>query len=122
MAYDVYDNVQDKLLSYAMKNINEKEREEFCNTFSKLINNLKDMKKLYSKVYLSDLDISDIATIDEIKLSYAGFKYLYEKGIAIGKEIKVIDKTKNVLTLETFKGKKNITTDDAKEVLCIKRI
>ncbi|VWL85106.1 winged helix DNA-binding protein [Oceanivirga miroungae] len=122
LAYNVYDNVQEKLLTYAMRGIEDKEKKEFCNTFSKLIANLKEMKKMYAKINLSDLNVSDVATIDEIKLSYAGFKYLYEKGIAIGKEVKVIDKTKNVLTLETFKGKKNLTTDDAKEVLCIKRI
>lgn len=120
LAYEIYGSVQEKLLNFAIQGIAKDEIEVFCNTFEKIITNLKEMKTQYSKISLANLNILDIATVEDIKLSYAGFKYLYEKGIVIGKEIRVLDKTKEVITIETFKGKKNITIEDAKEVLCIK--
>lgn len=121
MAYEVYEKVHKELIKKAINNIEEENLEKFYNTFNKIKNNLIKIQKEYKPINLFELEIGEIAIIEDIKLSYAGFKYVYEKGVAIGKEVKILEKSKNILKLDTFKGIKALTEEDAKDIYCIKK-
>ncbi len=121
MAYKYHGNFHRHVIEKATKPISEKEIQIFYNTFKTIKENLEELKKEYEPILLPDLEIGEMAQIEEIKLSHAAFKYLNEKGIVIGKEIKMIAKDKATITVETSKGIKVVTLEDALGIYGIKR-
>ncbi|WP_067139201.1 MarR family transcriptional regulator [Oceanivirga salmonicida] len=121
MAYKFHGNFHRHVIEKATKKISKKDIQIFYNTFKTIKENLEQLKKEYEPILLPDLEIDDIVQIEEIKLSHAAFKYLNEKGIIIGKEIKLLEKDKTTITVETIKGIKVITLEDALGIHCIKK-
>lgn len=121
LAKDFYGNFNKSLFEKITKDINKKEIKIFEKVLRQINSNLYLIKENLMPVSLNKLKEGVVFLVYDIKCDEVLFRYLITKGFNIGKEMKVLHKNKNAITLMVDNKELTISLEDANNVLCIKK-
>lgn len=121
VAYNFSGDFNVSIIEKATEKIDKKDLKTFYEVFKKMTINLYEIRRKLQPETLYKFKVNDILIIDEVRGNDIMIKYFAEKGFTIGKNIKIVEKTKNSMTIEIDKNLKTIGSEDAQLVYVIKK-
>lgn len=121
LAFKYYTKSDKNVLTNILEDVDKKKLKVFSEVLQKLITNLYFLKKDIEPTMLSQCKLNNKLIIYDIKATDELLNSFITQKFTIGREIKLIEKNENTLTILIDKKKKVLTKEEGQYIFCIKK-